>query len=75
MKERMKLTQDETSKFVSSLRDLFFEINMLPFPVIAAINGHALGGGLELALSCDLRICQPSVKLGLPETKLGIFPA
>lgn len=49
-------------------------IENLKIPVVAAISGYALGGGLELALACDIRICFHDAKLGLPEIKLGIFP-
>jgi enoyl-CoA hydratase/carnithine racemase len=44
-----------------------------PWPVLAAINGHALGGGLELALCCDLRLCAAGAKLGMPPAKLGLI--
>jgi len=44
-----------------------------PWPVVAAINGHALGGGLELTLACDLRICASGAKLGMPPAKLGLI--
>lgn len=66
-----------------SHRDAFLQINAslfqrledFPKPTIAAIEGFALGGGLELALACDLRVAARSARLGLPETSLGIFPA
>jgi enoyl-CoA hydratase/carnithine racemase len=48
-------------------------VDAFPFPTIAAINGHALGGGLELALSCDLRIAVDVAKLGMPPAKLGLI--
>ena len=54
---------------------LFQKVEDFPRPTIAAIDGYALGGGLELALSCDLRVGSKSAKVGLPETGLGIYPA
>ena len=47
-------------------------ISAHPYPVVAAINGHCLGGGLELAVRCDLRICAAEAKLGMPPAKLGL---
>lgn len=55
-------------------QDLFSRIENLAVPVIAAVNGYALGGGLELALACSLRICSDSAQFGAPEVKLGIIP-
>jgi methylglutaconyl-CoA hydratase len=75
LKERLELSEDETGAFVKSLRGIFNKLYNLPYPTISAIDGYALGGGLEMALSTDLRICTKSSKLGLPEVKLAIFPA
>ena len=44
-----------------------------PWPTVAAINGHCLGGGLELAITCDLRVCASGAKLGMPPAKLGLI--
>jgi enoyl-CoA hydratase len=55
--------------------NLYNRIDFFPVPTIAAIEGHCLGGGLELALSCDLRIASEISRLGLPEVQLGVFPA
>ena len=54
---------------------MFQAVEDFPKPTIAAIEGYALGGGLELALACDLRVCGEKAKLGLPEVTLGIYPA
>ena len=53
--------------------DAMEAISAHPYPVLAAINGHCLGGGLELAVRCDLRLCAVSAKLGMPPVKLGLI--
>ena len=55
--------------------DVYERIDRFPSPVIAALDGPAYGGGLELAMACDLRIAAENVRLGLPEVRLGVFPA
>jgi enoyl-CoA hydratase len=55
-------------------QDVMSSIAAMPIPTIAAINGFALGGGLELALACDLRVAAKTAKLGLPEVGLGLIP-
>jgi enoyl-CoA hydratase/carnithine racemase len=48
-------------------------LDAYPYPVLAALNGHAIGGGLELALSCDLRVCSAAARLGMPPARLGLI--
>eukprot|EP00744_Colponema_vietnamica_P007913 GILI01011333.1.p2 GENE.GILI01011333.1~~GILI01011333.1.p2 ORF type:complete len:286 (+),score=73.36 GILI01011333.1:59-916(+) len=74
LKERAKMTPPEVAAFVTGLRSTFSELENLPMPTIACIEGAALGGGLELAMSCDLRVASRSAKFGLPETSLAIIP-
>lgn len=64
----------EVPGFVAKARGLMSELEKLPIPIIAAIDGPALGGGLELSLACDLRVAASNAKLGLTETKLAIIP-
>ena len=54
--------------------DIFFRIASSPKPIVAAINGFALGGGCELAMSCHFRLCTPNAKFGQPEVNLGLIP-
>ncbi|KAJ6963101.1 enoyl-CoA hydratase 2 [Populus alba x Populus x berolinensis] len=74
LKERKTMTPSEVQDFVNSLRSTFSLIEALNVPTVAVIEGAALGGGLEMALSCDLRICGEDAVLGLPETGLAIIP-
>ncbi|WP_042348470.1 enoyl-CoA hydratase [Bacillus massiliigorillae] len=74
LKERKGLANHEVEKAVSQIRDTFTKLEALPQPVIAAMNGVAFGGGLELALACDLRIASASASFGLTETSLAIIP-
>ncbi|PSS09695.1 Enoyl-CoA hydratase [Actinidia chinensis var. chinensis] len=74
LKERKTMSPSEVQAFVNSLRSTFSYLEALCIPTIAVIEGAALGGGLEMALSCDLRICGEDAVLGLPETGLAIIP-
>ncbi|MGA8943210.1 MAG: enoyl-CoA hydratase [Thermoactinomyces sp.] len=74
LKERRTMEEWEVRRYIRLIRDTFTRIEQLPKPVIAALNGLALGGGTELALACDLRVAEETVTLGLTETSLGIIP-
>ncbi|XP_038211891.1 methylglutaconyl-CoA hydratase, mitochondrial [Zerene cesonia] len=74
LKERFKMNDDEVASFVRGLRQTFIDVEDLPMPTIAAIEGVAVGGGLELALACDIRVAADTAKLGLVETGRGLIP-
>ncbi|XP_061593825.1 enoyl-CoA hydratase domain-containing protein 2, mitochondrial [Cololabis saira] len=74
LKERSLMTDAESDLFVHGLRSLMTQIASLPSPTIAAMDGVALGGGLELALACDLRTATYSAQMGLIETTRGLLP-
>ena len=72
--EMSNLTKAEGEAFGKKGNDVFRKLETFPIPVIAAINGFALGGGCEIALSCDIRICSDNAVFGQPEVGLGITP-
>ena len=72
--EMRDMTKDEGFIFGKKGNDIFRKIETLQIPVIAAVGGFALGGGCELAMSCDIRICSDDAVFGQPETGLGITP-
>jgi methylglutaconyl-CoA hydratase len=74
LKERQGMSDDDVRVQVDLYRTELGPLDRCPKPVVAAINGAALGGGLELALCCDLRVAARGAVLGLPETSLGIIP-
>ena len=74
LKERRGMTLEETRHYVHLIRTTFDAVARLPFPTIAAINGVAFGGGMELALACDLRLMAEHAEVGLTEVAVGIMP-
>ena len=72
--EMSTLTKEGGTAFGKHGNDVFRAIETLPIPTIAAVNGFALGGGCELSMACDIRICADTAVFGQPETGLGITP-
>ena len=72
--EMSTLTKAEGEAFGKKGNDVFRKIETFPLPVIAAVNGFALGGGCEISMSCDIRICSENAVFGQPEVGLGITP-
>jgi enoyl-CoA hydratase/carnithine racemase len=74
LKERATLKPEQVKEFIFTIRNLFTSIEQLNKPVIAAVNGIALGGGTELALASDIRLASSNASMGLTETRLAIIP-
>ena len=72
--EMSTLTKAEGEAFGKKGNDVFRKLETFPIPVIAAVNGFALGGGCEISMSCDIRICSENAMFGQPEVGLGITP-
>jgi len=73
LKERARLDEEARWRYVENLNRTIRRLEEIPIPVIAAVNGFALGGGLEVALACDLRLAAASARFGLPEARWGIM--
>jgi enoyl-CoA hydratase/carnithine racemase len=75
LKERSGFSEDELAGQRPVFRSMFRTLRNMPMPVVAAIQGHALGGGLELAMSCDVIVADSQCLVGLPEVRVGLIPA
>jgi len=74
LKERKEMIPDQVRRYVFTIRNTFTAVEQVRVPVIAAINGFAFGGGIELAMACDIRIASSAATMGLTETSLAIIP-
>jgi enoyl-CoA hydratase/carnithine racemase len=74
LKERATLPPERVKEYIFTIRNLLTTVEQLPKPVIAAVNGIALGGGTELALASDIRLASSNASMGLTETRLAIIP-
>lgn len=74
IRQMSSMHSEDFKSYCNSAHNVFNTLQSLDIPVIAAINGYALGGGCELICACDIRIASENAKIGFPEVKLGIFP-
>ncbi|MEM7449710.1 MAG: enoyl-CoA hydratase-related protein [Myxococcota bacterium] len=74
LKERKEMSEEEVRSLLDLFRSTLHEVDRMPIPTIAAIDGVALGGGFELAMACDFRIIRRTASVGLPEVSLAIIP-
>ncbi|MDZ4774872.1 MAG: enoyl-CoA hydratase-related protein [Planctomycetota bacterium] len=74
LKERKTMPKERVPEFVKNIRRTMDDVEALPQPTIAVVNGFAFGGGMELLLACDLRVAAPHAQFGLTETTLAIIP-
>ncbi len=72
--EFIGLTKDEGTALAKKGQDIFFKLENCSKPIVAAVNGFALGGGCELAMACHFRLCSDNAKFGQPEVNLGLIP-
>jgi len=72
--ERRTMSPDDVKRFIHTISSTFSDVQNVKVPTIAAINGFAFGGGLELALACDIRVASSNAVMGLTETSLAIIP-
>ena len=72
--ERRTMSPDDVKRFIHTISSTFSNVQNVKVPVIAAVNGFAFGGGLELALACDIRVASSNAIMGLTETSLAIIP-